>query len=740
MPSIKQKFAGFFRQISNSGGGECLENANQMKPLHTSDSNTGCFIQRYLNGESRLKQPDILFGRTGQELPCLRLCSLQSEIIATHTGPDGGLTTVNRGQRGHVTSQDPDVSYIDSEDDAVPLPSTISSESTSNDAGRARSAELVTIRAMGQTFVVRNHLPPTPPQPPRQPIPTLPLSTSSASVAMATSSDCHNTDHCRLSDDDDDELSTVCEDPSPPVSTPTSSSTSPPIITSTSTCADESDDYQDFLSKFGILSLPLHPSLDRQSVVQIDSPDDTLVSGSLSPLLDQLDPLLTPDVPPSIGVNAAVQPEVSDEHLADHEELPTKEPTPAAEPPEPEIEIAGVVNWNRPSGIAFGAATSLYERHPISGETAGNPLADAFAIVTRSNNALMCLADGVNWGERAALAARSAIHGAMDYLNRALFPSTTNGRQLTTNDVFLSLLRSFHAAHSMILQEGGLLTTLTAAVVAQLDQSSLQNSLYTGSDNSNSAKFVVCVCNVGDSLAYVYSPKHGVREITHGSHDIQSMRDMRDALGALGPVDGQNPELNNLTCSMTVIEEGDIVFLTSDGVSDNFDPVVGKFVVARKPDKIVPLPNSAKQTTKPPNRNLPTVEAFQRHELTLLRMEDILRNGMMPTNDNGNHLKAQQLCEDLVDFATRLTTAKRRLLEDLELYVDQDGKPLDPEEQKIRRRKICERLALIPGKLDHATCVAYEARIQPPNPVNIAGTEALTREMVASYPFRESSI
>lgn len=80
-----------------------------------------------------MKQPDILFGRTGQELPCLRLCSLQSEIIATHTGPDGGLTTVNRGQRGHVTSQDPDVSYIDSEDDGPPPPATILSESTSND-------------------------------------------------------------------------------------------------------------------------------------------------------------------------------------------------------------------------------------------------------------------------------------------------------------------------------------------------------------------------------------------------------------------------------------------------------------------------------------------------------------------------------------------------------------------------------------------------------------------------------
>ncbi len=91
-------------------------------------------------------------------------------------------------------------------------------------------------------------------------------------------------------------------------------------------------------------------------------------------------------------------------------------------------------------------------------------------------------------------------------------------------------------------------------------------------------RFVACVCNVGDSLAYVYSPSSGhVREMTQASHDIRSNRDMRDALGALGPVDGMNPELGNLTCSMTFVDDGDIVFLTSDGVSDNFDPVVGKF-------------------------------------------------------------------------------------------------------------------------------------------------------------------
>lgn len=58
------------------------------------------------------------------------------------------------------------------------------------------------------------------------------------------------------------------------------------------------------------------------------------------------------------------------------------------------------------------------------------------------------------------------------------------------------------------------------------------------------------------------------------------MRDMRDALGALGPVDGMKPELGNLTLSMTIVEANDIVFLTSDGISDNFDPVVGKFADA----------------------------------------------------------------------------------------------------------------------------------------------------------------
>ena len=140
---------------------------------------------------------------------------------------------------------------------------------------------------------------------------------------------------------------------------------------------------------------------------------------------------------------------------------------------------------------------------------------------------------------------------------------------------------------------------------------------------------------------------------SQGSHDIQSNRDMRDALGALGPVDGVNPELSNLTCSLTLVEPGDIVFITSDGISDNFDPVVGKFCIPKRERPAgtsatsqaaaATAANSQPQQQSRNNNNvrsksypnsqtsernaLPEVEAYQRHELTLLRMEDLLNHG-----------------------------------------------------------------------------------------------------------------
>ena len=51
----------------------------------------------------------------------------------------------------------------------------------------------------------------------------------------------------------------------------------------------------------------------------------------------------------------------------------------------------------------------------------GDPVADAFAICARENNCVMLIADGVNWGEKSRLAARSALYGSMVYINKRIF-------------------------------------------------------------------------------------------------------------------------------------------------------------------------------------------------------------------------------------------------------------------------------------------------------------------------------
>ena len=52
---------------------------------------------------------------------------------------------------------------------------------------------------------------------------------------------------------------------------------------------------------------------------------------------------------------------------------------------------------------------------------AGDPIADSFGVVGRKNNALMVVADGVNWGEKSKLAARCAVYGCVRFVNEKLF-------------------------------------------------------------------------------------------------------------------------------------------------------------------------------------------------------------------------------------------------------------------------------------------------------------------------------
>lgn len=446
-------------------------------------------------------------------------------------------------------------------------------------------------------------------------------------------------------------------------------------------------------------------------------------------------------------------------------------------------QIAGISNWTRDSDYACGMSTSLYERNPLSQEVTGSPIADCFALVSRRDSCILALADGVNWGEKACLAARAALRGSVEYLETALFgllaASHTSGRTLLTRDVFISLLRSLWEGHNCILEVGGALTTLTIAVIVPVARTT----------DNGPQKWMVCACNVGDSLGFVYSQRCGVREFTEASHDTTTARDMRDALGALGPVDGTKPELSNLTLSITEVEEDDIVFLTSDGVSDNFDPVVGKFAIAASetPDlasvktrlKVGHPGNPQRPTTgsgsrpqfqplasgtaqrpqynrsrtgiEPLKRDsstasprammhrspsvLPNVTAEQRHKLTLLRLEDLLAYGINGTLQPCN--SAKKLCQLLIDFARMITAARRNMLEQRETYVRLVTDPVTGQRRESDLNRIQQRAARkrlvdsttfqsLPGKLDHATVVAFMCRKSsgPETVASVSGARA----------------
>ncbi|KAL8604273.1 hypothetical protein ACOMHN_023643 [Nucella lapillus] len=347
--------------------------------------------------------------------------------------------------------------------------------------------------------------------------------------------------------------------------------------------------------------------------------------------------------------------------------------------------VAGCKTWTRKEPQAYGLCLSLYEQHPISMKMSGEPIADSFAICARKNNTILLIADGVNWGEKSRLAARCALYGSMRYLNYKIFDKRQH--PTTTQDMTALLRKSLDEAHRAILARDGGLTTMCACMVAPVD---------------NSDQHAVCCVNVGDSYGFVYSNNQGIREVTVGSHDVSSERDIRDAGGAIGPVDGQNPELHNLTCSVTFCNRGDIVFLSTDGISDNYDPVVTKIALPQKADDT----NFNKNSPNNPNGSIvidkPAMSPKERHVYSMKEMERVIHEYELLTEEM---CSAQEFCSAMVQHVLTVTDGKRKILENPALYAKRKMTNTD---RKRRDTEIVEKMSKAPGKLDHASIVAVE--------------------------------
>lgn len=375
--------------------------------------------------------------------------------------------------------------------------------------------------------------------------------------------------------------------------------------------------------------------------------------------------------------------------------------------------IAGISNWYRPQAVADGDSISLYEHKPGSTQHHGDPIADVYSIILRPNNCVLAVADGVNWGIKPRLAARCAMHGFFDHLNSSLYSS--NSAPQTTQDIFHSILRSFHSGQKLIIQHGGTTTTLCAGVVVELQE------------QKAGAKWGLCIVSVGDTLCYLWRDDVQMAyEITSAMH-MGKERDPRDCGGCLGCDLGDQPDLSNLLCFFVPIADNDIVFIVSDGISDNFDPVILKDALAEG-QPISPVAGEAPQISLPPQQphphghadiksdvprppgpsngsssQLPVLSPDQRQALCLMKLTNTLKQKLKSV---GYSLDAHDVNDAIIDYVIEATEVKRAYLE--LCWVKLDKPDLTVAERRVNERKIAQHIKCLPGKLDHASIAAYK--------------------------------
>ena len=336
----------------------------------------------------------------------------------------------------------------------------------------------------------------------------------------------------------------------------------------------------------------------------------------------------------------------------------------------------GTLNWDCPIQEATGDSVTLFDFKPGTGEHYGDPIADVYAVIARPNNAILALADGCNCGPKSRDAARRAVRGSIDYLNRRLFEAKHTPK--TTQDVINVILQSFDSAQKCILQTDATTTSLCVAVVCELARP-VRNK-----------NWCVCMVNVGSSACYVWSNRKGiVQEVTYRCASDGS---------CLGHVIGDQPDKANLSCGFLPVHENDTIFLATSGISDNFDPVVLHEAGAKE----VALDGRRESDASALANTTLLLSSEERETAKLSKLTELLLRTR--THKRVENLSAQLVTETLIDYAIQATDEKRRFLE--RCWNDDDY--VDAEDKSAKEHEDLQLAEDYPGKVDHASVVAYK--------------------------------
>ncbi len=224
-----------------------------------------------------------------------------------------------------------------------------------------------------------------------------------------------------------------------------------------------------------------------------------------------------------------------------------------------DVEVqAGVAHTTRGLVEVAGRTVSTYPLLPGRAHKEGSPICDSYFVqVQKDGVVLACIADGCGWGVRPREAAIKAKVALVDHISKHM-PVLKDAQMVAE-----ILVRGMGEAHYKVIEgkddvNSAGTTTLLGGVLAPVDKMD--------------RVFCFLFISVGDCKAYCRKSATGkFIDLTLGTRN--NVSDAKDPGGRVGPqMKNGMPDLRNLRVSYCICEENDILVLTSDGLSDNFDP------------------------------------------------------------------------------------------------------------------------------------------------------------------------
>jgi serine/threonine protein phosphatase PrpC len=283
----------------------------------------------------------------------------------------------------------------------------------------------------------------------------------------------------------------------------------------------------------------------------------------------------------------------------------------------------------------------------------GDPNADHFAIDAMANRVVAAIADGCGWGQGPHLASLNATKKFVEYFrdNHLLIKNT--------KDVGIHLLNAVNAANNEVVrqqEDSPGTTTLLGGILLQANK------------QPHVVRWLYAFINIGDCKVFRWSSQNNfITDLTAGN---RSAFMATDPGGRLGP--GDSLDVRNISLSYTECDEGDIIFMLSDGVHDN-----GPASQGLTPNELdATLPNDWKDV---PQDKINTL------------ISDWLINIITSEQSHEGALTPLLITSRLVEYSVHTTKPSRDFLED----VANEHKRLPADAKQF------------PGKMDHCTCAAF---------------------------------